>query len=179
MLSGAQAGADWAWRQLYSSVAGQLVGYARAKGVADPEDLAGTVVLRLAERIGDFRGDEPAFRSWVFTIAHNAIVDDLRSQKPTSSTASPETHLLALRTTDDPEREVLAQLGLEHAIDALDDVAPEHRDVVLLRVIGGFSVDEVAEILGRRPGTVRVQQHRAFKKLRGRLAQSTEAGVTR
>jgi RNA polymerase sigma-70 factor (ECF subfamily) len=44
--------------------------------------------------------------------------------------------------------------------------------VVLLRVIGGLSVDEVAAIVGKRPATVRVIQHRALRRLARALSES-------
>ncbi len=163
VLAAAKVGADWAWRELYASLAGQLIGYAAAKGVRDPEDVAAEVMAKVAGTIGRFQGDEPAFRSWVFTIAHHAIVDELRRQRPTTSIDATSFRLAA---SDDPEAAVVAELGAAEARALLDELPPDHRDVVLLRVLGGFDVAEVAQILGRRPGTVRVQQHRAFRRLR-------------
>ncbi|MEM7288648.1 MAG: sigma-70 family RNA polymerase sigma factor [Actinomycetota bacterium] len=176
VLAAAKVGADWAWRELYAGVAGQLIGYATAKGVVDAEDVGADVMERVAENIGGFHGDEPAFRSWVFTIAHHRIVDQLRRQRPT---APIESVAGVLTGREDPEATVLADLGAVRALALLDELPPDHRDVVLLRVIAGFDVGEVAGILGRRPGTVRVQQHRAFRRLRGHVAQSTRSDVTR
>ena len=46
---------------------------------------------------------------------------------------------------------------------------PDQAEIVLLRVVGGLPVEEVAAITGRRPGTVRVLQHRALRRLAERL----------
>ena len=46
----------------------------------------------------------------------------------------------------------------------------DQADVVLLRVLAGLDVDQVAEILGKRPGTVRVLQHKALRRLAGRFS---------
>jgi RNA polymerase sigma-70 factor (ECF subfamily) len=46
-------------------------------------------------------------------------------------------------------------------------LTPDQADVVLLRVLAGLDVGLVAEILGKRPGTVRVLQHKALRRLAG------------
>ena len=47
----------------------------------------------------------------------------------------------------------------------------DQADVILLRVVADLSVDQVAQIMGKRPGTVRVLQSRALKRLAERLAK--------
>jgi RNA polymerase sigma-70 factor (ECF subfamily) len=77
-LLAARAGADWAWRALYEDVASSLARYARASGVADPDDLVGDVFLRAVRTLQRFDGGRRAFRAWMFAIARNAAVDDAR-----------------------------------------------------------------------------------------------------
>ena len=83
--------------------------------------------------------------------------DDDRADGRPSPTAPPGRH------------RGLAALGgsvAQAAIDALvADLPPDQAEVVLLRVVAGLGVDEVAEIMGKRPGTVRVLQHRALRRL--------------
>ena len=50
---------------------------------------------------------------------------------------------------------------------------PDQAEIILLRVVAGLPVEEVAAITGRRPGTVRVLQHRALRRLADRLAPGT------
>ncbi len=59
--------------------------------------------------------------------------------------------------------------GSEWVREVLDSLPPLQRDIVLLRVIGGLSVEETARIVGRRPGAVRTAQHRALARLRETL----------
>ena len=78
----------WACRQLYDDYAGRVLGYLRAQGAPEPEDLTSEVFLRVFDRLGQFAGDEPNFRSWLFTIAHRIVIDDAAP-----AAASPADHL--------------------------------------------------------------------------------------
>lgn len=67
-------------RALYESVVDRVASYARGQGAEDPDALANETLYRSLSRVGEFAGDEAGFRSWVFTIAHNLIIDDRRRQ---------------------------------------------------------------------------------------------------
>jgi RNA polymerase sigma-70 factor (ECF subfamily) len=77
----------------------------------------------------------------------------------------------------DPSWLVLDQLAAQEAIDMLiADLSPEQAEAVLLRVVGGFAVPEVAQIMERSPGAVRVMCHRALRRLAARFSdEATEA----
>src|SRR6478672_8559731 len=63
----------WACRQLYDDYAARVLGYLRAQGAREPEDLTSEVFLR--EPV------EHHFRSWLFTIAHRILIDDVRRRQ--------------------------------------------------------------------------------------------------
>jgi RNA polymerase sigma-70 factor (ECF subfamily) len=71
---------------------------------------------------------------------------------------------------DDPAAEVIAAAAGDEAVRRIVKLLPKDQaEIVLLRVVAGLPVDEVAAITGRRPGTVRVLQHRALRRLAERL----------
>ena len=72
---------------------------------------------------------------------------------------------------DDVEAEALTRISTEEALAMIAALPPEQAEVVLLRVLGGFSAAEVGAMTGRRPGTVRVVQHRALARLARDLAK--------
>ena len=78
VLAGARARAEWAWAELYRDVAPSLLAYLRAQKAPDPEDLAGEVFLQLVRDLDSFQGGEREFRSWLFTVAHNRLLDERR-----------------------------------------------------------------------------------------------------
>ena len=162
VLEAARTGADWAWRKLYDDLAPVVLGYLRGRGASDPEDLTGEVFLQVVRDLGSFDGDEPAFRSWAFTIAHHRLLDDRRRRG-----RRPETPVEQVpeRWVYDPSDAVLGALEVKRMINAL---SPDQADVVLLRIVGGLTIPEVAKALGKRPGAVKALQRRGLRSLRER-----------
>src|SRR6266511_2582896 len=143
-VAAAQAGAEWALAELYGDLHPRILRYARALEPAEAEDLASDIWLDVARGLGRFEGDDRAFRAWAFTIARRRLVDLRRRRARREAVPTPV--------------ERLAERG------GIGDVE-EEAEVVLLRILGGLSVREVAAITGKRPGTVRVLQHRALRRL--------------
>jgi RNA polymerase sigma-70 factor (ECF subfamily) len=160
----------WACRRLYDEYAKRVLGYLRAQGAREPEDLTSEVFLRVFDRLPQFSGDEPHFRSWLFTIAHRILIDDARrrQRRPqmTSLDVEVESH-----ATGDVEGEALANVGTEWADKLLSSLPPDQRAVVALRVTSDLSLEQVADILGKRVGAVKSLQHRALENLRRRCEE--------
>jgi len=160
----------WACRRLYDDYAGRVLGYLRAQGAPEPEDLTSEVFLRVFDRLPQFSGDEPNFRSWLFTIAHRIIIDDARRRQ-----RRPRTTALGIdvesHATDDVEHEAFAHFGAEWADELLKSLPPDQRAVIALRVTADLSLEQVAEIVGKRVGAVKSLQHRALQSLRRRCEE--------
>ncbi len=75
----------------------------------------------------------------------------------------------------DVEDEAIASLGTEAALERISTLPQDQAEVILLRVLGGLPVEDVARILDKRPGTIRVTQHRALRRL---AEQMSREGVT-
>lgn len=168
VIVAAQVGAEWAWTLLYRSVAGPVLGYLRAMGAADPEDLLGEVFLQVARNIGTFSGDEDGFRSWVFVVAHHRVVDERRrrGRRPSTPVAA---------VPDSPggstEDEAMARLLSAEARALLDCLTPEQREIVLLRVFADLPLEEVSRIVRRPVSAVKALQRRAYGRLRKEIAE--------
>lgn len=175
VLTGAKAGADWAWRILYQAFGRPLVAFLRAKGAPDPEDVAGEVFLQVVRDIRSFDGGLGEFRGWLYRIARNRLIDDARRRGARPSSPAPPEVLEAAGTKGDVEQEALSTLEQERVAEMLSNLSDDQRDVVLLRVLAGLSPAEVAAVLGKSQGTIRVLQHRALAGLRALLSQD---GVT-
>jgi RNA polymerase sigma-70 factor (ECF subfamily) len=181
ILAAAQDGGEWAVAILFRWLHPAVVGYLRGRAGGDAEDLASETWLAVARALPSFSGDEGAFRSWVFTIAHRRLVDHHRAaarRPPTRSLTPAEDDghdgPLELPSGDDPAAVVEAALAGDEAVRRIVALLPpDQAEVVLLRVVAGLPVEEVAAITGRRPGTVRVLQHRALRRLADRLGQES------
>ena len=165
VLGAAQAGADWAWRRLHGDIAGQLLGYLRSQGAREPEDLLAEVLVQIARNVHAFTGDEKGFRSWVFTVAHSRIIDERRRIRrnpvdPVESVAD-----LLPAQGDVTSSEVIDAIQAEEIRLLIEKLVPGQRDVLLLRILGGLTVAEVAGIMGKSEGAVKALQRRGFLAL--------------
>lgn len=167
VLDAARSGAPWALERLYTSVAGAVAGYLRVQGAPDPDDLTSDVLYKALTSLGDFTGDEAKFRSWVFTIAHHRLIDERRrlARRPVPADDGLD-RAAALPAAGDVEEEALRRLGTERVRRACERLAPDQRDVLLLRMAAGMTLEETAAALGKTVGAVKALQHRAVDALR-------------
>jgi RNA polymerase sigma-70 factor (ECF subfamily) len=176
VLAAAQGGDEHAVAHLYQLVQPRLAGYLRAREPRAADDVEGEVWLGVAKGLGRFSGDEDGYRAWVFSIAQRRLADYRRTAARRATVPVP-TEELDRAGDRDAEAVVLEHLSADAASAFVSaHLSPEAAEVVLLRVVAGLDVDQVAELLGKRPGTIRVIQHRALRRLQAEL---TEGRVTR
>ena len=150
-----------------------VAGYLRLQGSAEPDDLTSDVFLGALRNLDAFQGDEAAFRSWLFTIAHRRLLDErrrLRRRPP----PEPLTDTVQYRASDDVEATVVTAAGQARVRALCDALAPDQRDVLLLRLLGGLTVEEVATALGKTPGAVKALQRRGYAGIVRRLESMGE-----
>jgi RNA polymerase sigma factor (sigma-70 family) len=123
-------------------------------------------------KLGTFEGDEQGFRSWVFTIAHHRMIDDRRRSQRQPFVAG-EVEVEDHRAMGDVEDDAFALLSTDRVNELLRILSPDQRNVVLLRVVADLSVEDVANILGKREGAIKALQHRAMGALRRHLTRQT------
>lgn len=163
------AGDEPAWAELYTEHAGRIAGYARSKGVTDPDDLVGDVFAAAAERLGRFEGDRGRLRSWLFTIAHHRLADDLRRRRRRATDATPPSDFESLTGGADLLGDADERLDADGALALLDLVTPDQREVLVLRILGELSIAETAAVVGKPPGAVKALQHRAIARIQREL----------
>jgi RNA polymerase sigma-70 factor (ECF subfamily) len=172
VLEAARIGAQWAVSKLYEDLQPRVLGYLRSREPNEAEDLASEAWIDVAQGLSRFQGDEADFRRFVFTIARRRLIDHRRRVSTRRTDPVPAELLTDLPTSRDVESDVFANMSAEEAVATITSSLPaDQAEVVLLRVLGGFSASEVAEIMGKRPGTVRVLQHRALARLAEAIAQ--------
>ncbi|MCU1485649.1 MAG: polymerase, sigma-24 subunit, subfamily [Actinomycetia bacterium] len=171
-LGAARAGEGWAFERLFAWLGRPVAAYLRGAGTEDPDGSANDVFLRAFTTLDRFDGNEDRFRSWVFTIAHHLLIDERRRVA-----RRPQRAPLEAAGTDpgpaaaDAAEEALISLGDERVRALLAGLAPDQRDVVLLRIVADLSIEDTAVALGKRPGAVKALQHRAMRTLRSRVGE--------
>lgn len=156
-------------QRLINLIHPQVVRYCRARVGSDryptADDIAQEVCWAVAKALPSYRDMGLPFMAFVFRIASNKIVDARRSHnrdlsQPTDEIPDEEV------VTVTPESEALLRDSCNEVSALLDLLSEKNRDILILRIFGGYSAEETAKILGTSAGSVRVAQHRSLAKLR-------------
>lgn len=168
VMAKARRGDARALEEIFTTLSPVVAGYLRLQGSVEPEDLTSDVFLGALRNLDTFRGDEAGFRSWLFTIAHRRLLDERRRlrRRPPPEPLADTSYYAA---PDDVEAAVLTADGQARVRLLCDALAPDQRDVLLLRLLGGLTVDEVAATLGKSPGAVKALQRRGYASIVRRI----------
>ena len=169
-ISEARAGSRSALDMIFRAYHPALIRYlgTRAPDLAD--DVASQTWVSVAESIPGFEGDGAALRGWIVTIGRRRLVDEFRRQGRRLDDPAPIPEIVDSAT---PEDVVTSRVGWAQRL--LSQLPPRQADVVMMRVIGGLSVDEVAAATGLTRANVRVLSHRGLARLQELLADDPEA----
>jgi RNA polymerase sigma-70 factor (ECF subfamily) len=140
--------------------------YYRVGNEADAEDLTQQVFLKAWQAIHRYKKTASPFIAWLMTISHNLIVDFYRTKK---DKAYLEAEVLADGPASRPERSTEASFEQQRLRRAILQLGGDEQQVVILRFIEGFEFTEIASLLKKREGNIRVILHRALVKLRNIL----------
>lgn len=155
--------------EAYRSLAPAVLGYLRAQRSPEPEDVLGEVFLQVARDLSRFRGDDGALRRWVFSIAHNRLLDARRREARRPGISDREVPERPAPPPPDPLDPDL--------VAALAELTPDQREVLVLRFVADLPLSDVAKITHRRVGAVKAMQHRALEALERRLRHTTGDGI--
>ena len=169
VLEAAKLGADWAWAVLYGEIAGPVTGFFRSRGVADPEEAAEDVFFELARGLVSFEGSEDSFHTFVFVIAYKRLQVESRYSNRKLRTALADRVLDRLHDNVEVIGVIAEHRVSEEVRQALEVLTPDQRDVLSLRIVGGLSIDQVAEVLNRGVKKIKVVQRRGMARVRSQL----------
>jgi RNA polymerase sigma-70 factor, ECF subfamily len=169
VLSAAARGDEEAFGRLWHDLQPRVLRYFAVVSPAAAEDLASETWLGVVRGIERFRGTEPAFRAWVFTIARHEALDRWRraAHRPTEDLAVDG--LMEQVAPDDPAAAAVEGFSTRAALAVVATLPAGQAEAIVLRVVAGLEVNQVAEIMDKRPNTVRVLTHRGLRRLAERL----------
>jgi RNA polymerase sigma-70 factor (ECF subfamily) len=170
LLAAAKEGDERAWKEIFDGLAPSVLGYLRASGAPDPENVLGETFLQVARDIAGFDGEEAGLRAWVFTIAQHRLIDARRRSARRPVELSPEPPESGERA-DDAADEALERIGLDRVQRILATLSDDQRAVLLLRFVADMSVEDVARAVGKRPGAVKALQRRGLAAVKRLLAR--------
>jgi len=148
--------------------------YYKVSDPSEAEDLAAQVFLKAWEAMPRYQWREIPFSHWLMRLARNAVIDHYRTSRSHGDLGED-----MVSQEPDPQGEYLRGEQLRSLADAVRQLPEEQRMVVVLRFVEEMDYAQLASILGKSQGALRVIQHRALAALRRILEREGEAGVQR
>lgn len=169
LVSAARSGDAVAFGELYERYRDAVYRYclARTGSALDAEDLASDVFVKALRSLDRYEERGVPFVAFLYRLARNAAIDRARGRArrmppgpiPSDLPSGQDVEGQALRGT---ERSIL--------LAALARLRETHREVMVLRFVEGYTGVEVARMLGKSEGAIRILQHRATQQLRKAFA---------
>jgi RNA polymerase sigma-70 factor, ECF subfamily len=175
VLRAAQGGSGEAFSRLWRDGNPALLRYLRVMVPEAAEDVAADTWMQVVRGLTAFRGDEQAWRAWLFTTARRRTIDERRRRSRRPVTPLAEVAPERLPVCQDAADVAIEHLATRSAMALVAELPPLQAEVIMLRVVAGLDNEVVARLTGRSPGAVRVAAHRGLRRLAQILA---ETGVT-
>ena len=168
LVKKAQNGDLRAFEQLLGEYQGKI--YNIALGIMgnphDAEDAVQNALIKIYRAIGSFK-HRSKFSTWVYRVATNVCMDEVRKKKRTSSVSSDELgEEIFSSDINTPEANAINNEKMLHLKKAISSLRDDHRRVIVLRDINGFSYEEIACITSSSVGTVKSRINRARASLK-------------
>jgi RNA polymerase sigma-70 factor, ECF subfamily len=162
VLERARAGDNSAWRVVVERLGPPVLGYARAHGIRDADDLLGDVLISVVRVLGRFSGGLDDLKAFALKVAHDRMADHHRRASTRKEHLTSDSAELDGSVFDPDPDDSLGRL--------LGAISPKDREAVFLRVVCGLSAAQTGKVIGCSAGAVRVRVHRAVATLRSALA---------
>lgn len=133
------------------------------------EECVSETFSRFLNAVKSGKGPENYLRAYLYRIAHNWITDNFRRQTPNISidTQTIVTH------SDNPCEEAIKKIEVENIRSSLKRLTADQRQVIALRFLEDWTIEQIAQVMEKPPGAIKALQHRALHALR-RLIEGEE-----
>jgi len=141
--------------------------------VEDAQDITQEAFMRVYTGLRHFRGDA-TFSTWLYRIVSNMCLDELRRRRRRASVSLDQP--IPQLDGDIPRQLIDPQADPQHSVEGADlrhlvqqsilRLSPDHRLIIVLRDLQGFSYEEIASMLQCSLGTVKSRLNRARLSLR-------------
>jgi RNA polymerase sigma-70 factor, ECF subfamily len=165
VLAAAQRGDDNAFSALWRDANPGLVRYLRVLDPGEAEDVAAETWISVVRGLASFRGDESAWRCFLFTVARRRAIDHARARGRRPELFADDAGSVQDSVGGDVAEEALTHLDTRRALELVYTLPPQQAEVLMLRVVAGLDTNSVAHIVHSTPGAVRVTAHRALRAL--------------
>src|SRR4026207_1532565 len=159
----AQDGNSEAFGQLYDAYMERIYRfvYFRVEDQQTAEDITSQVFLKAWSNLDRFSFNRTPYLAWLYTIAHNAVIDHYRTRKVT--TALDDVQLSQPDAAEAVENQIDLTVEMKTIKTAMQSLTDDQQQVLHLRFIEGMSNTEIAQQLGKREGAIRALQMRGLQ----------------
>lgn len=137
----------------------------KVSSVEDAEDITAEVFLKSWQYIRTTDKRIGNFNALLYRVARNAVIDYYRQKKRQDLALTDEEQFQKIVESRDLEKDIDVKFEVKNIEQTLDQIKDEYREVVILRYIEGLSINEIASIIKKSKGNVRVLLHRAIKRI--------------
>jgi RNA polymerase sigma-70 factor (ECF subfamily) len=166
-LTAAVGGDASAFALLWEALQPALLRYLRVVVGDSAEDVASETWLQAARDMRGFSGGVSAFRVWLFRIARNRGIDERRRSGRRREDPGEVADLEAAASVPDVALQIVEKSDTDWALGVIASLPKDQAEAVMLRVVAGLDVAQTAQVLGKRPGAVRVAAMRGLRRLAG------------
>ena len=164
LISRVQNGETESFAELYDSYIRRIFAfvYSKTHHRQTAEDITSQVFMKALEKISTFDADKGSFNAWIYQIARNQVCDHYRSLKLTKDIED----VWDLDSGEDLARDIANQDQLEEIRRGMQELSPQQREIITLRVWQGLSHAEIADIIGKSEAACKMDFGRGIKKLK-------------
>jgi RNA polymerase sigma-70 factor (ECF subfamily) len=139
--------------------------------VTAAEDLTSNVFLAALTHLERFRWRQVPFQAWLFRIATNEVRAFYRRHKYAKAACLQRSHDCSTNSAPSADEGPAVTEAYRLVHQALLELRPKYREVIILRYFEDRTIGEISEITGAREGTIKSQLHRGLFRLQGILAR--------
>lgn len=171
LIRGAKQGKTECFEKLYDYYLPPIYRfiYMKVSHREETEDLAHEVFLNAWQNIHGYTSRGFPFGSWLYQIARNKVIDYYRLKKTSLPLDAVDTEVDVSKLQQTLDAELDQELNLERVRLAIQELHGDQQDVILMRFMEDLSHDEIAQVMQKSTGAVRIIQHRALNTLKKRI----------
>jgi len=157
--------------EIYREYGNKVKAYIRSRvnNPSDAEDLASEVFLKVQKKMADYTKEKGAVSTWIYTIAHNTVIDFYRANKVMESIDEEREGELTpsqLISEDNADSDLLNKETLSELAEAMDELSDEEKMVIVYRYYDGLSLREIADKTGLSYGQAKLRHGSALKTMK-------------